>query len=91
MTYRWMKTPGYKEVFEGSRIEFELARQLIETRIKNQVCSGHKRPNSDRVQTHPCQHATDRDGISKVVFIRRDDCTQPDDCTRLSRPSELER
>jgi transcriptional regulator with XRE-family HTH domain len=32
---RWMKTPGYKEAFEESRIEFELARQLIETRIKS--------------------------------------------------------
>lgn len=32
---RWMKTPGYKEAFEESRVEFELARQLIETRIKS--------------------------------------------------------
>ncbi len=33
-----MKTPGYKAVFEGARIEFELARQLIETRIKSGLC-----------------------------------------------------
>ena len=32
---RWMKTEGYKDAFEESRIEFELARQLIETRIKS--------------------------------------------------------
>ena len=32
---RWMKTPGYKDAYEESRIEFELARQLIEARIKS--------------------------------------------------------
>ena len=32
---RWLKSPGYKEAFEESRAEFELARQLIETRIKS--------------------------------------------------------
>lgn len=32
---RWMKTPGYKDAYEKSRIEFELARQLIEARIKS--------------------------------------------------------
>ena len=32
---RWMKTPGYKNAYEESRIEFELARQLIEARIKS--------------------------------------------------------
>ena len=32
---RWLKSRGYKEAFEESRAEFELARQLIETRIKS--------------------------------------------------------
>jgi transcriptional regulator with XRE-family HTH domain len=32
---RWLKSPGYKEAFEESQAEFELARQLIETRIKS--------------------------------------------------------
>jgi transcriptional regulator with XRE-family HTH domain len=32
---RWLKTPGYPAAFEGSRLEFELARQLIEARIKS--------------------------------------------------------
>ncbi len=32
---RWMKDIGYKEAFEESRIEFELARQLIEARSKS--------------------------------------------------------
>ena len=31
---RWLKTPGYKEAFDESRIEFELARHLIQARIK---------------------------------------------------------
>jgi len=25
----WLKTPGYKEAFDASQAEFELARQLI--------------------------------------------------------------
>ena len=32
---RWLKSPGYKEALEESQAEFELARQLIETRIKS--------------------------------------------------------
>lgn len=32
---RWLMTPGYKEAFEQSQAEFELATQLIETRIKS--------------------------------------------------------
>ena len=28
---RWLKTPGYKEAFDASQAEFELARQLIES------------------------------------------------------------
>lgn len=32
---RWLKTPGYKEAYIASHAEFELARQLIETRIKS--------------------------------------------------------
>ena len=32
---RWMKDTDYKKAFEESRIEFELARQLIEARIKS--------------------------------------------------------
>lgn len=31
---QWLKTPGYQEAFDATRPEFELARQLIETRIK---------------------------------------------------------
>lgn len=30
----WLKSPGYKESFDSTQTEFELARQLIETRIK---------------------------------------------------------
>jgi DNA-binding XRE family transcriptional regulator len=32
---RWLKTPGYKEAFDESRVEFELARHLIQARIKS--------------------------------------------------------
>ena len=32
---RWLKTPGYEAAFEESLVEFELARQLIETRVKS--------------------------------------------------------
>ncbi len=32
---RWMKAPGYKHAYEESRLEFELARELIEARIKS--------------------------------------------------------
>lgn len=31
----WLKTPGYKAAFEESRVELELARQLIEARVKS--------------------------------------------------------
>ena len=31
---QWLKTPGYQKAFDNSGPEFELARQLIETRIK---------------------------------------------------------
>ena len=37
---RWLKTPGYKEAFDASQAEFELARQLIETRIKSGLSQG---------------------------------------------------
>jgi len=37
---RWLKTPGYKEAFDTSQAEFELARQLIETRIKSGLSQG---------------------------------------------------
>jgi DNA-binding XRE family transcriptional regulator len=36
----WLQTPGYDEAFESSRIEFELARQLIETRVKSGLSQG---------------------------------------------------
>lgn len=36
----WLKTPGYKEAFDASQAEFELARQLIETRIKSGLSQG---------------------------------------------------
>ena len=32
---RWMKEEGFKEAFEESRVEFELARKLIEARIQS--------------------------------------------------------
>ena len=32
---RWMKEKGFKEAFEESRVEFELARKLIEARIQS--------------------------------------------------------
>lgn len=32
---RWLKEPGYKEAYEESHAEFELARQLIEARTKS--------------------------------------------------------
>jgi transcriptional regulator with XRE-family HTH domain len=32
---RWLKTPGYKEAYEESRLEFELAKELIEARVKS--------------------------------------------------------
>ena len=37
---RWLQTPGYDEAFEASRMEFELARQLIETRVKSGLSQG---------------------------------------------------
>ena len=37
---RWLKTPGYEVAFEASRMEFELARQLIETRVKSGLSQG---------------------------------------------------
>ena len=37
---RWLQTPGYDEAFEVSRMEFELARQLIETRVKSGLSQG---------------------------------------------------
>ena len=33
-------TPGYEVAFEASRMEFELARQLIETRVKSALSQG---------------------------------------------------
>ncbi len=33
----WLKSPGYKESFDSTQTEFELARQLIETRIKRDL------------------------------------------------------
>lgn len=30
----WLKSPGYKEVFDSTQAEFALARQLIEARFK---------------------------------------------------------
>lgn len=32
---RWMKEEGFKEAYEESQAEFELARQLIEARVQN--------------------------------------------------------
>ena len=32
---RWLKTPNYREAFEESRLEFELAKELIEARVKS--------------------------------------------------------
>ncbi len=32
---RWAEDPGYGEAFESHRLEFELARQLIELRVKS--------------------------------------------------------
>jgi transcriptional regulator with XRE-family HTH domain len=37
---RWLKTPGYAAAFEESLVEFELARQLIETRVKSGLSQG---------------------------------------------------
>lgn len=37
---RWLKTPGYKEAFDTSQAEFDLSRQLIETRIKSGLSQG---------------------------------------------------
>jgi DNA-binding XRE family transcriptional regulator len=37
---KWLQTPGYGAAFESSRIEFELARQLIETRVKSGLSQG---------------------------------------------------
>jgi len=37
---KWLRTPGYDVAFESSRIEFELARQLIETRVKSGLSQG---------------------------------------------------
>jgi DNA-binding XRE family transcriptional regulator len=37
---RWLKTPGYEAAFEESLLEFELARQLIETRVKSGLSQG---------------------------------------------------
>lgn len=38
--HEWMKTPGYKTAYESTRAEFELAQQLIETRIKRGLSQG---------------------------------------------------
>jgi len=32
---RWLKTPSYREAYEDSRLEFELAKELIEARVKS--------------------------------------------------------
>jgi transcriptional regulator with XRE-family HTH domain len=37
---RWLKTPGYEAAFDESLVEFELARQLIETRVKSGLSQG---------------------------------------------------
>jgi hypothetical protein len=44
----WLNTPGYKEAFEESRVEFEMARQLIETRIKSGLSQDKKVANIPR-------------------------------------------
>lgn len=31
---KWIKNPEYKKAFEESRVEFEIAREIIETRMK---------------------------------------------------------
>jgi len=37
---RWLKSPSYEAAFDESRIEFELARQLIEARVKSGLSQG---------------------------------------------------
>jgi transcriptional regulator with XRE-family HTH domain len=37
---RWLKTPGYEVAFQASHTEFELARQLIATRVKSGLSQG---------------------------------------------------
>ena len=32
---RWLKEPSYKKAYEQSRIEFEVAREMIEARMKS--------------------------------------------------------
>ncbi len=32
---RWLESPGYKDAYEESHAEFELARQLLEARTKS--------------------------------------------------------
>jgi transcriptional regulator with XRE-family HTH domain len=32
---RWLKEPSYKKAYEDSRIEFEIAKEIIEARMKS--------------------------------------------------------
>ncbi len=59
---RWLKTPGYKEAYDASQAEFELAQQLIETRIKSGLSQGElapkwahrNQPSRGSKAAHPC-------------------------------------
>ena len=40
---RWLKTPSYREAYEESRLEFELAKELIEARVKSGLSQYRRR------------------------------------------------